>query len=79
MRLVWPMQDLNDSMHSHLRLHFTNEEASDEQVTPQESHVSSCNKTKDMSILLRRARLILIFSTQISHIHSDEMLFPLLF
>ena len=26
------MQDLNDSMHSHLRLHFNNEEASDEQV-----------------------------------------------
>ena len=26
------MQDLNDSMQSHLRLHFNNEEASDEQV-----------------------------------------------
>jgi hypothetical protein len=25
-------QDLNDSMQSHLRLHFSNEEASDEQV-----------------------------------------------
>ena len=26
------LQDLNDSMQSHLRLHFNNEEASDEQV-----------------------------------------------
>ena len=27
------LQDLNDSMQSHLRLHFNNEEASDEQVS----------------------------------------------
>lgn len=26
------LQDLNDSMQAHLRLHFNNEEASDEQV-----------------------------------------------
>ena len=29
---VLALQDLNDSMQSHLRLHFNNEEASDEQV-----------------------------------------------
>ncbi len=31
------VQDLNDSMQSHLRLHFNNEEASDEQVCPNSS------------------------------------------
>jgi len=31
-QFVSTLQDLNDSMQSHLRLHFNNEEASDEQV-----------------------------------------------
>ena len=35
------VQDLNDSMQSHLRLHFNNEEASDEQVCP-ECPISCC-------------------------------------
>ena len=32
-RDVWNMQDLSDSMHAHLRLHFGNEEASDEHAS----------------------------------------------
>jgi hypothetical protein len=33
MLIAMILQELNESMHSHLRLHFSNEEASDEQVS----------------------------------------------
>lgn len=52
--ILWHLQDLNDSMHSHLRLHFNNEEASDEQVPahgslPHASAHKSADKFHSMS------------------------------